>query len=217
MAIHILNIMFYSNTNLSINIEYLKLGYIFKRYHYIKSDVIVKIFDILKSIQKYLNISSYLSFEYFYSLFNNQILKNFESYKSLEIPEIRRKNELEIDSIDIIEFQDTFGLFYEHIIRNNLEINEYELKDFDELFESELANIRSNKLFGLPNRNINGYDNMYDKKECSTQILLSYQLLMTNKKPTCPTCQDFAFAFSKLFPLYFSNRRITAILLQACS
>jgi hypothetical protein len=163
MAIHILYIMFYSNTNSSINIEYLKLGYIYKRYHYIKSDVIIKIFDIFKSIQKYLNISSYLSFEYFYSLFNNQILKDFESNKSLEIPEIRRKNDLQIDSIDIIEFQDTFGLFYEYIIRNNLDTSEYNLKDYDELFESELANIRSNKLFfGKPVGTINDYDDMYN-------------------------------------------------------
>ena len=70
--------MFYSN-NSSLDIEYLKLGYIYKRYHYIKSDIIIKIFEIFGCIQKYYKISSYIQLEYFYSLFNNRILKDFES------------------------------------------------------------------------------------------------------------------------------------------
>jgi hypothetical protein len=144
-----------SNTDNSknYNIEYLKLGYIFKRYHYLNFSMITEIFDIFEVIFKYLGFELYMDLEYYFSMYKNQILKNFESVKSLEIPNIKRNYENNSDSIDIIEFQDTFGLFYEFIIKNSIDTSNYTIDDFDKIFESELENIRSNKLMETNNYN----------------------------------------------------------------
>ncbi len=152
-SIHILNVMFHLDNTKNYNIEYLKLGYIYKRYHYLHSSMISEIFDIFEVIFKYLGFDSYMDLEYYFSMYKNQILKNFESIKSLDIPNIKRNYENKSDTIDIIEFQDTFGLFYEFVIKNSIDTTNYTIDDFNEIFESELENIRSNKL--IENNNYN--------------------------------------------------------------
>ncbi len=152
-AIHIIYVLSHTDNSKNYNIEYLKLGYIFKRYHYLNFSMITEIFDIFEVIFKYLGFELYMDLEYYFSMYKNQILKNFESVKSLEIPNIKRNYENNSDSIDIIEFQDTFGLFYEFIIKNSIDTSNYTIDDFDKIFESELENIRSNKLMETNNYN----------------------------------------------------------------
>lgn len=145
-AIHILYVMFHQDSTKNYNLEYLKLAYIYKRYYYLNSDMIREIFGIFLLILKYLKFPNYINLDYYFSMFSNQILKDFESTKSLEIPIVKKKFETKLDSIDIIDFQDTFGLFYEFIIKNSIDTSSYTLEDFNDIFESELSNIRSNKL-----------------------------------------------------------------------
>lgn len=153
-SIHILYVMFHIDNTKNYNIEYLKLGYIFKRYHYLNLNIITEIFDIFDIIFKNLGFESYINLEYYFSMYKNHTLKNFESVKSLEIPNIKKNYESRIDTIDIIEFQDTFGLFYEFVIKNSVDTSNYTIDDFDRIFEAELENIRSNKLMENNNYNL---------------------------------------------------------------
>lgn len=146
VCIHILSIMFFTDNNISYNIEYLKLGYIYKIYCYTDKEIIVKIFDLYSSIKNNLEIKDNLSLNYFFNLFDNKKIKEYESNKLLNLPEVKKNFELEKDVIDILDFQDTFGLFYEYIIENELNLDEYSIKDLDDLYESQISNVRSNKL-----------------------------------------------------------------------
>jgi hypothetical protein len=146
VCMHILSIMFFIDTNINYNIEYLKLAYIYKTYCYMDKRIIVRIFNLYSSIKKSLEIEDKFSLNYFFNLFDNKKIKEYESNKLLNLPEVKKNFEFEKDVIDIIDYQDTFGLLYEYIIENELNLDEYSIKDLDDLFESQISNVRFNKL-----------------------------------------------------------------------
>jgi len=149
VCMHILSIMFFTDSNINYNIEYLKLGYIYKTYCYMDKRIIVRIFNLYSSIKKSLEIEDKFSLNYFFNLFDNKKIKEYESNKLLNLPEVKKNFEFEKDVIDIIDYQDTFGLLYEYIIENELNLDEYSIKDLDDLFESQISNVRFNKLVGI--------------------------------------------------------------------
>ncbi len=158
-AVHIFCVMFFNDKSINYNIEYLKLAYIFKRYYYLNANMIKSIFSLFGEIQKYLlnvgkiNSEYTVIKEYYFDMYKNQLLKDFEANKTLEIPLIKKNNELKIDSIDIVDFQDTFGLFYEFFIKNNFSFEGVNLENLNDIFESELSDIRSNKFISYKHTN----------------------------------------------------------------
>ena len=103
----------------------------------------------------------------FLNLFDIQNLTDFEANKLINIPEIKKNYETKRDVIDIIDFQDTFGIFYEYIIRTELDFTKYSIEELDDLFESQLSNIRSNKLLKTNDSDSDDFNKNYSKKNKS--------------------------------------------------
>ena len=95
---------------------------------------------------------------YFYKMINNNFLINFEYNNYNKITQIKQDFINKKDNIDIIDYQDSFGLLYEHLYINNFELEE-DKDNMNEICQdflnSILSNIRSNKLLNLDNNSKN--------------------------------------------------------------
>jgi len=84
--------------------------------------------------------------DFIYKMIDNNIIKDFENNKILEIPEIAKKFSKLIDTINIIDFQDAFIILYEYIYSNKFTNEIIDTSYLEELFDSIITNIRANKL-----------------------------------------------------------------------
>lgn len=163
---HIFSILFFHNS--SVNIESIKIAYIFKRYYNFEKEF-YDIFYLFNKIIINITIEIYdlnniliLDDSYFYILLKNyKMLIEFESSKLLHIPVIKKKFINKEDNIDIIDYQDSFGLVYEFIYCNKPNFDNINNDFLENLLNSILSNIRSNYL--LPKNKINSnYDKDYE-------------------------------------------------------
>ncbi len=153
--IHILLILFFYENNISYDLFPIKIAYIYKRYAYFGSDNLKYVFNIYNNIINNIGLNNYIYDDnYFYKLYNSKKIKDFDINKSLEIPIIRKKHESDEDSIDIIDFQDAFGILYEFLYINNVDLENLSISDLNDFFDAQLENIRSNKIFSKEGTNI---------------------------------------------------------------
>ncbi len=154
----LLLIIFYTDSNIKYNFELIKLGYMIKKFSYLKDEFMRKSLKIYNQIIKYLNLKNVIKEDsYFYSICFNKKLLYFEITKTCDIPIIRKKFEEDEDIIDIEDFQDIFILLYEFMIKNLINIDELQDNDLDLYFESQMSNFRSNKMVKLNKRRKRSY------------------------------------------------------------
>jgi len=158
--VDIMSIMFYNRKDINYDIESIKMALIFKNYNYVNKDFLKKeVFDLYNKIIEYLNLDNKMSENnYFYKMINNNFLINFEYNNYNKITQIKQDFINKKDNIDIIDYQDSFGLLYEHLYINNFELEE-DKDNMNEICQdflnSILSNIRSNKLLNLDNNSKN--------------------------------------------------------------
>ncbi len=193
---HILCIMFYHDKNTNYSLENLKLGYIIKRYGYFKNDIVSDSLNIYKKIIDGLKIQNNINtddniYEYLLGMIKNKSLNEYVNNKMLEIPNIRKRFEQELDNINIEDYQDMFGLLYETILLNKIDLNNINTDYIDKLLESEISNIRSNKLVDIninfkleSNNNLSNEleDNDFDQNNALNEIIGWLGLGKKNKK-----------------------------------
>ena len=142
---HILQILFY---NLNNSLLSLKLAYIYKKYYKMEIKELEDLFKIYQNIileKNYNDIE--IPDQYFFKILENNKIKEFENIKLQQIPNIKKNYILKNDNIDIIDFQDSFGLVYAYLYENKINLEIPNIEEYlDTLQISILANIRSNKL-----------------------------------------------------------------------
>ena len=155
---NVLLILFYIDDSIDYNIEPLKFGYIFKKYYLLTTNELNIIFTIYNKIIEFYNLNNIIdSNNYIYEMFDNKYLKEYEYNCYLTIPKIKLKFNNNIDIIDIIDFQDSFTLMYEIIYTNKFVFNSKEdvIEICNELLNSTLSNIRSNKFIKIDKNDYN--------------------------------------------------------------
>ncbi len=152
-SFHILILMFYVDSDIKYNYEPIKLAYLIKIYSYIKKERMEKYFEVYNGIIKYLNLNNFVNQDsYFLKLCYDKKILEYEMEKMCEIPKIRKNFEKDDDNIDINDFQDVFVLVYEFLIYNNIDLDFLDGSDLEMYFESQLSNVRSNKLINVKQR-----------------------------------------------------------------
>ncbi len=150
---HILCLMFYVDLDIKYNYEPIKLAYITKIYSYIKKDKMEKYFNLYNGIIKYLSFNNFINLDsYFYKLCYDKKILTFEMEKMCDIPKIRKNFEKDEDNININDFQDIFVLVYEFLCVNQIDLDFIDSADLEMYFESQLSNVRSNKLISIKKR-----------------------------------------------------------------
>jgi hypothetical protein len=146
----LLGIMFYHDFNIKYNFESMRLGYLIKKFSYLKEDFMKKSLKIYNKILIYLNLDNSIDDNnFFYKLCFNKKLLFYEVNKTCELPIIIKKYHEEEDIIDMEDFQDIFILLYDFLFKNKLEIEDLDINDLNLYFESQLSNYRSNKMIKL--------------------------------------------------------------------
>lgn len=157
-CISLMSILFYSSPNTKYNIEMIKLGYIIKKFSYLKEIFMNKNIDNYNKIILYLKLKNTISKDNnFYKLcFSNKLLF-YEIKKMTEIPLIIKKYNNDEDIIDIEDFQENFVFLYDFLLKNKINIDDIEESDLDLYFESQMSNFRSNKIIKVNNKRKRSY------------------------------------------------------------
>jgi hypothetical protein len=153
----IITILFYAEKKLNINIESLKLAYIFKKYYNIDHVIFNNIFKFYNNILKFLDYDySIENDNYFYKLLYNNNIISYEIKLINNLPNVKNKFEIGEDNIDIYDYQDSICFVYELFYLGNIDLKKNEILQnlFYEYFEAILANLRGNNLL---NKNIDFY------------------------------------------------------------
>ena len=150
-CINVTNILLYYDIDNKINnynLTSLKMAYIYKLYNNIQINDFEELFKFYNRIFFNLKIDKY---NYIYNMIQNNELSYFEKTKMLNIPDIKKNFSMNTDIIDIIDYQDSFILLYEIIYNKKINLNIINNEFFDNLLNSLLHNIRSNKLININN------------------------------------------------------------------
>jgi hypothetical protein len=165
--INILSILFYRE-DFEYNIFSIKMAYIYKLYQNINIKKLNEIFSFYNKIINKLDINLNYKIEednYIYMMIENKILKEFENNKILKIPEICNKFNKNLDTITILDYQDAIIILYEYIYeKNDSEFNN-KMNYLEELFDSIIFNIKTNKMIKINN---------YRKSKKSYNLILDY-------------------------------------------
>lgn len=124
----------------------LKIAYSIKKFHYVKKSLLIKCVKLFNHIIKKNDYDSeYLIKDNFYSLVHSKKLNDYIHGKLTLIPEIKKKFSEKTDCIDIINYQDTILFFIDFIYRSKPDYNdaEFDLQEYDSLFEACLCDMRS--------------------------------------------------------------------------
>ena len=158
--VDIMSIMFHNRKDINYDIESIKMAIIFKNYNHVNKDFLKKeVFDLYNKIIEYISLDNKINKNnYFFKMINNDFLINFEYNNYYKITQIKKDFINKKDNIDIIDYQDSFGLLYEHLYINKFELEE-DKENMNEICQdflnSILSNIRSNKLLNLDNNSKN--------------------------------------------------------------
>jgi hypothetical protein len=158
--VDIMSIMFHNRKDINYDIESIKMAIIFKNYNHVNKDFLKKeVFDLYNKIIEYISLDNKINENnYFFKMINNDFLINFEYNNYYKITQIKKDFINKKDNIDIIDYQDSFGLLYEHLYINKFELEE-DKENMNEICQdflnSILSNIRSNKLLNLDNNSKN--------------------------------------------------------------
>lgn len=150
-CINVTNILLYYDIDNKINnynLTSLKMAYIYKLYNNIQINDFEELFKFYNRIFFNLKIDKY---NYIHDMIQNNELSYFEKTKMLNIPDIKKNFSMNTDIIDIIDYQDSFILLYEIIYNKKINLNIINNEFFDNLLNSLLHNIRSNKLININN------------------------------------------------------------------
>jgi len=149
-SINVTNILLYYDieTVNNYNLESLKIAYIYKLYNNLQINDFEELFRFYNKIFINLKIDNC---NYVYDMIKNNELSYFEKTKMLNIPDIKKKFSLNTDIIDIIDYQDSFILLYDIIYSKKIDLTIITNEFYDNLLNSLLHNIRSNKLININN------------------------------------------------------------------
>jgi hypothetical protein len=133
----------------------IKMAYIYKLYQNIDKNTLKEIFIFYNKIMVNLQINNFYIIrenDYIYKMIDNKTIKEFENNKLLSIPEVSKKFNEKTDNISIIDYQNAIIILYEYIYNENLnDDNLNNIEYLDELFDSIITSIKSNKI----SKNIN--------------------------------------------------------------
>lgn len=143
----IMYILFYGSLKDKIILFDIKIGYLIKKYYFLNDEYIINILSIYNEITQTLpklKEKLTVNIEKFINIKNNNTFNNFIQKLLLEIPIINQKFTNNEDYIDIVDYQDTIGLFYYYIYNNNICYNNVEI--LYEYFNSLLCAVRANNI-----------------------------------------------------------------------
>jgi len=146
-SINILSILFYEN-NLKYNNLSIKIAYIYKLYKDSSLDELKEVFNIYNKIIDNLNLSISYKIEennFMYTMIVNNFIKEFENDKLIKIPEVLKNFNEKKENITILDYQDAIILLYEYIYNKKLNILKDNKDLMEELFDSIILMIKSNK------------------------------------------------------------------------
>ncbi len=157
-SLALMSILFYSTLNTKYNIEMIKLGYIIKKFSYLKEQFMEKNLENYNKILLYFKLKNTIKQDnYFYKVCFSKKLLYYEITKMTEIPLIIKKYNNDEDIIDIDDFQDIFIFLYEFLLKNKIIIEDLDETDLDLYFESQMSNFRSNKMVKLNGKKKRSY------------------------------------------------------------
>jgi hypothetical protein len=168
----------------------LKLGYIIKRFHFTKRDLLIKIINIYNSIIKYKEFEDvFMIHDNFIDIITSKILNDYIYKKMTTIPKINETFKANLDCIDIIDFQDTFILFIEFIYKNKHIYTENEpelLEWFETVFNASLCDMRSYRIFKNEKRR-KQEKNIKREKQVKKEMKKKYKII---KKSISSTVEE---------------------------
>jgi hypothetical protein len=154
----------------------IKIAYIYKLYQNVDKKIMKQIFNFYNKIIDNLKINEPNCIEtkfvhklsvdqatstydininendYIYEMIDNKIIKEFENKKLLNIPEIAKKFNEKIDNITILDYQNAIIILYEYIYNNTIDSSTINMEYLNELFDSIIINIKSNKIIKNNNK-----------------------------------------------------------------
>jgi hypothetical protein len=179
-----INMLLYTELKDTRKHHTLKLAYIIKRFHPVSKELLEKIILLFnhviinKKYDKYFLIQNN-----FVNIIKSKVLNDWMFKKMTLIPEIKKKFDNDADCIDIMDYQDTFILFIEFIYKNKpnyLETEDEITECFESVFEAELCDMRSYRIFKNEVRRKKEKKAKKAKKEKKEQKKSKYKIIKKN-------------------------------------